>query len=76
MIVFDELEHFLLPPAKESHPWVTIDLGFLGVIELPRPSSINRTTHSTGESHQRSWRLQTTIGGPGITCDIPREIAF
>lgn len=68
MIVFDELEQLFLPSAKESHLRVTIDLGFWGVIELP--------THPTSESHQRSLRLQTTIGGPGITCDIPQEIAF
>jgi len=75
VLVSNELKHFLLPPAKESHFRVAINLGFLGVVELPRPSSIYYTTHPTGESHQRGLRLQATIGGASVGY-IPRGIAF
>lgn len=53
-----------------------IDFRWLGVIELPRPPTIDRATHPADDPHQGGLQLQASAGGLSITCDIPRKITF
>ena len=53
-----------------------IDFRSPGLIELPRPSTINCATHPTGDPHQGSLQLQDPAGGLSIARDVPRKIAF
>lgn len=76
VLIFDKLEQHLLPPMKESHLWVLIDFRSLGIIERPRPSTIDCATHPTGDPHQGGLRLQAPAGGLSIACDVSQKIAF
>lgn len=76
VLIFDELEQRFLPPMKEFHLWVLIDFRSLGLIKLPRPSTINCATHPNGDPHQGSLQLQAPAGGLSIARDVPRKIAF
>lgn len=76
VIIFDKLAQRLLPLTKKSHLRMLIDFRLLGVIELPRLSTIDRTIHPISNLHQSGLRLQTLAGGLSIADDVPQKITF
>lgn len=57
VLIFNKLEQCLLPLTKKFHLQMLIDFRSLGVIKLPRLSTIDSTTYLTGDLHQGGLRL-------------------
>lgn len=76
VLIFDELEQHLLPSTKKFYLRMLINFHLLGVIELLKPSTINRTTYSVSNPYQGGLQLQALANGLNIARDVFQKIAF